>query len=168
MSIVLIRHPVVAMSGRCYGRLDVEVAPEILTTAIQSLTAYRQAQIWSSPARRCLQLAHALSNNVMVMPDLHELDFGEWEGLTWDQIPRDQLDAWAVDLWDYRVGGAESVRMLQQRVQQVFAQAKSQTQPLVWITHAGVIRTLLADLGHIAESDRWHAPIAYATPYLVE
>jgi alpha-ribazole phosphatase len=168
MSIVLIRHPVVEMSGRCYGRLDVEAAPDPLVTAIQSLSAYRQTQIWSSPARRCQQLAYSLSNDVTIIDELHELDFGRWEGLAWDDIPRHELDAWAADLWDYRVGGAESVRMLQQRIQRVFAQAKAHTQPLVWITHAGVIRTLLADLGQIAESDRWHAPIAYATPYLVE
>lgn len=168
MALVLIRHPVVDMVGRCYGRRDVEVCPDALQQAILGLHSYRGWPIWCSPARRCQQLAYALSDDVTIIAELHELDFGRWEGLAWDDIPRHELDAWAADLWDYRVGGAESVRMLQQRVQQVFTQAQTQAKPLLWITHAGVIRTLLADLGQIAESDRWHAPIAYATPYLVE
>jgi alpha-ribazole phosphatase len=168
MSIILIRHPVVAMSGRCYGRFDIDVAPDTLAQATQTLQDHQHQPIWCSPARRCLQLAERLSNDVTIVPALQELDFGCWEGLSWDEIPRHELDGWAANLWDYQVGGAESVRMLQQRVQQAFAQAKAQPNPLIWITHAGVIRTLLADLGQIAESDRWHAPIAYATPYLVE
>lgn len=170
MPLILIRHPMVALSGHCYGRLELDVVPTVLQHATAQLRDWQHLPIWCSPALRCRQLAQTLSTDVSLVPALQELDFGQWEGVAWDDIPRAQLDAWAADLWDYPVGGAESVRQLQQRVQQAFglAQTLARHQTLLWITHAGVIRTLLADLGQIAESERWHAPIAYATPYRVD
>jgi alpha-ribazole phosphatase len=44
-----------------------------------------------------------------------EMDFGSWEGVRWDAVPRGELDAWADDVWHYRPGGAESAALVAER-----------------------------------------------------
>lgn len=166
MQLCLIRHPRVDALQRCYGRLDLMVDAQCLAEAIAQLGEFKQRPLISSPAKRCLQLAHGLSACVEQWPELQELDFGAWEGGLWDDIPRAELDAWAADLWHYRVGGGETVHEVRARVLQAVRRAEALGQAQVlWVTHAGVIRMLLAEYHLIAEAERWTAPIDYATPY---
>ena len=105
MQCVLIRHPATLHTQRqCYGRLDVAIAADVLQHSATQLADLSHLPVYSSPAQRCLQLAHRLSKQATVWPELQELDFGQWEGLAWDDIPRADLDAWAADIWHYRVG----------------------------------------------------------------
>ena len=62
---------------------------------------------------RCLELARELATprKPRVSDDLVELDFGAWEGTPWEAVPRDELNAWAADVWGYRPGGGESAAM---------------------------------------------------------
>ena len=52
---------------------------------------------------------------------LREFDFGTWEGVRWDAIPRAELDAWAADFFHARPHGGESVHMLRERVETAIA-----------------------------------------------
>ena len=166
MQLCLIRHPWVDAQQRCYGRLDLAVDALRLAEAIAQLDEFRRRPLISSPAKRCLQLADGLSARVEQWPELQELDFGAWEGSLWDDIPRAELDAWAADLWHYRVGGGETVYEMRTRVLQAVRRAEGLGQAQVlWVTHAGVIRMLLAEYHLIAEAERWTAPIDYAVPY---
>ena len=73
---------------------------------------------------------------------LIEMNFGSWEGLRWNDVPRAELDAWAADVAGYAPPGGESPLTLQRRALDFVA---SLTVPeAVIVTHAGVIRTLLA------------------------
>ena len=73
---------------------------------------------------------------------LVEMDFGRWEGLHWDAVPRAELDAWAADVAGYAPPGGESPLMLQRRAL-TFVAGLAVPEAVV-VTHAGVIRTLLA------------------------
>ena len=175
MILTLIRHPPVDAGQRCYGRLDLLPTANALAHAVQHLSSDdkscddRQNSHWiSSPAQRCVLLAQQLSPSVEINPLWQELDFGQWEGLGWDDIPRHALDDWAADIWHYRVGQTgETAAELNQRLQHALAQLTHHRHVTV-VTHAGVIRMLLAQHGCIADSNRWSAPIAYATPYTLE
>ena len=126
--------------------------------------------LWSSPALRCQQLAAQLSPTSQTHPWLQELDFGAWEGMRWDDIPRANLDAWATDIWHYRPGGGESAADVRARWQQ-FLQLpglRASTKPQVIITHAGVIRMALSEVGLIPPQERWQARIDYMTPYQID
>ena len=70
------------------------------------------------------------------------MSFGDWEGRLWDAIPRHELDAWAADVTGYSPPGGESPRALQVRALDFVASLT--LQEAVIVTHAGVIRTLLA------------------------
>lgn len=79
----------------------------------------------SSPVRRAHQTASVvgavLGLAVQVEPDLREVDFGRWEGLTLAEVEArwaPELAAWRADA-DLAPPGGESVRSVAQRVQPV-------------------------------------------------
>ena len=170
MRLILMRHPpVVEGRGLCYGRLDLAADAQALPDSLAALAPYQQWPVYSSPARRCRQLAEAFHSAPHIWPDLQELDFGCWEGLRWDDVPRPELDAWAADIWHYRPGGGESAHMLLARWHSSLARWRvSGVERAVVVSHAGVIRMALAESGLIAEEMRWNAPIEYARAYEID
>ena len=154
MRLYLIRHPRPCSAiGLCYGRQDVAVDAE---SVVQAAAAVREripqrvlecAEIFSSPASRCVLLARALAapREPSIAPDLVEMSFGSWEGQPWDAAPRDELDAWACDVWRYKPGGAESAAMVAARWQRWTTAVRfSGDDAAIAVTHAGVIRVALA------------------------
>ena len=171
MQIYLIRHPKpLDVLGACYGRQDVAVgADETRAAAIvvrQQLPAsvLQNAPIYTSPLSRCATLARALAapGVPLVDHDLIEMDFGSWEGRSWDTVPREQLDGWAEDLWGYRPGGGENAQAVAGRWNRFLSRLHGMDrETVVAVTHAGIIRVALAqagrrDLGELAE-----APVEY-------
>ena len=155
---------VVCQDGICYGRLDL-VADDALTQ--EAALRLHQAlppdvAVRRSPARRCGQLAAALASlrpglAVSVDPDLHEMDFGEWEGRRWDAIGEPALSGWTSDFARHRPGGGESVQQLLERVQRALQHDRDHDDVL-WITHAGVIRAarwLLSGVRQVERADQW-------------
>ncbi|GAB4402569.1 MAG: alpha-ribazole phosphatase [Rhodoferax sp.] len=166
----LVRHaqPIIE-PGVCYGALDVPAQPEATQTAAQRLAGVLPfgAELWTSPLQRCECLAQALK---ALRPDfllktearLREMNFGAWEGLRWDDVPRAELDAWAADFAHHRCGGAQSVAQLMAQVASCWDawRALPRPRPVVWVTHAGVIRAawLLAQgRRHIEQAQDWPA-----------
>ena len=162
----LVRHaqPLVA-PGVCYGALDVP-ADEIATQEVARRLADAlpgSATVITSPLQRCEQLTQALRG---LRPDLAyktdarlmEMDFGHWEGQRWDAIARTELDGWTAAFSTWRCGGAESVGDFMARVGAAWDETLALNEPVVWITHAGVIRaaTLLAQgLRQIDAASQW-------------
>lgn len=146
MILHLVRHPRPQVrAGVCYGRLDIPAK-----NARAAATALRNhlppgLPVWSSPLRRCRALARHLHPAPRLDPRLAEMHFGAWEGQPWDAIPRTELDAWAADLLDYAPPGGESPRQLQARALDFVAGLHGLALPeAVLVTHAGVIRSLIA------------------------
>lgn len=147
MRLYLIRHgrPQVA-SGICYGSTDVHVESQetarIAATLKERLP--QRAPVYSSPLRRCSELAALLRPGVVTHDArLAEMHFGEWEMRAWDDIPPEQVDAWASDLLMYRPGGGESVLEVAQRVHAFHAELKArQIEQAIVVCHAGTIRLL--------------------------
>lgn len=143
MILHLIRHPKPLVdSGICYGRLD--LAAENAAAVAERLRAELPpgVPLWSSPLRRCRELAELLHAAPIIDERLVEMDFGLWEGRPWDSIPRGELDAWAADVAAYAPPGGESPLALQQRAL-AFVAGLAVPEAVI-VTHAGVIRTLQA------------------------
>ncbi len=143
MILHLIRHPQPAVApGICYGRLDVaaEDAAAVATRLRGDLAC--GLPVWSSPLRRCRDLAELLRPQPAIDERLSEMDFGAWEGRAWDVIPRHELDAWAADVGGYAPPGGESPYQLQRRAL-AFVSELNVPEGII-VTHAGVIRVLLA------------------------
>ena len=171
----LVRHaaPLVA-PGTCYGALDVpadaqdtRAAAERLATALPA-----GALVVYSTLQRCELLAHELQ---ALRPDLtltldarlREMDFGRWEGQTWDAIGKSAIDAWVAGFATHAPGGGESLAHMLHRVAVALQTAREwrteqAAKDVVWITHAGVARCVawLQERGESAlpRSDDW--PVA--------
>jgi alpha-ribazole phosphatase len=154
MELYLVRHTrPLGVEGLCYGRLEVEVdhagtstAAAILATQIPPVARLR-SRVYCSPAMRCMSLARLLSSPhaPICCEDLLEMDFGAWEGVPWDRIPRVEIDAWAAEPWTYRPGNGESAQMIATRWRSWSQQVRRCGLPsAVVVTHAGVIRVALA------------------------
>lgn len=153
MILHLIRHPKPRIAnGICYGRLDLLAENSAVVADKLQLELPAGLPLWSSPLLRCRALAECLHPQPMFDERLAEMNFGEWEGRPWDDIPRAQLDAWAADVAGYIPPGGESALALQHRALSFIAGLNASE--AVIVTHAGVIRTLLAHWRGLP-AERW-------------
>ena len=122
MKIWLIRHakPLVE-KGLCYGKLDVradqfltELASDNLIKALPECSEIKV--LLTSPLQRTKQLANLLAKrlNISLLEEelLAEMDFGEWEGRPWEEIPKSAIDVWTEDFNNHAFGGGESLSLI--------------------------------------------------------
>ena len=167
MILHLVRHPKpVVPANTCYGRLDVPA--EGVEEAAARLQAVLPAglPVWTSPLVRCRQLAELLHPRPVVDGRLAEMDFGEWEGRTWDAIGPEALDAWAADVAGFAFPGGESPWMVQRRA--IACVAEIASEEAVLVTHAGVMRLLLAHWLDVAPADWTRLVFGYGAVTTVE
>lgn len=144
MQVVLIRHPAVQIApGTCYGRLDLPLHADAAAAAasLRCVVAGCAGRVWTSPARRCRTIAGAAA---VVDARLRELDFGAWEGLAWDRVPRDVLDRWAADPLGFAPPGGESGAALLARVGSFHAAIGARGEDCVVVSHGGPLKLLAA------------------------
>ena len=166
MSVWLVRHaqPLIE-KGICYGQLDVPADVQATRDCARQLVKElpRNITVITSTLQRCELLAPELIGlrpDLMVKRDkkLQEMDFGQWEGRPWADIPEAELTAWTDNFANYRAGGTgESVTQFMARVAAAW-DALDPAKDTLWITHAGVIRaaTLIAQgIRHISRADQW-------------
>ncbi len=100
----------------------------------------------SSPLSRCLLPAQALAARlglaIRIDADLVELDFGAWEGMAWDAVPRAALDRWAADPHGFAPPGGESGASLLGRVGRAAARLRSARHGALVVSHGGPLRLL--------------------------
>jgi len=152
MRLYLVRHPKPDVpAGYCYGRTDLPAQAtdtERVLAALNHQNLPGAMPIYSSPMQRSAVLAQQLSATPMFDARLAEMDFGAWELRHWDDIARDEIDAWNADLLHYRPGGGENVLQVAMRVAAFRAdiQRTRHAEALV-ICHAGTMRLLHAMSG---------------------
>jgi alpha-ribazole phosphatase len=72
---------------------------------------------------------------------LREINFGQWEGQLWDDVPRHELDTWANHFAHHRLGHTgECVQAWAHRVWAAAREDLTHGDDTLWITHAGVMR----------------------------
>lgn len=177
MQVYLIRHPApIEAEGLCYGREDLRVEPHALAAAAVAVrgripaAVLCTAPVFTSPMSRCLELARELATprKPRVSDDLVELDFGAWEGTPWEAVPRDELNAWAADVWGYRPGGGESAAMAAGRWR-AWSRALRYyaADAALAVTHAGIIRVALACTGELNSGTFASFPIPFGSVHRI-
>jgi broad specificity phosphatase PhoE len=108
--------------------------------------------VYSSDLRRACQTAEAVVRNfgleVEVRPELREMHFGQWEGLSWNQIATrfPKLAAlWIERFPRQAIPGAEPLSQFRKRIAAAVREivAPNRGQCALVVTHAGVIRFTL-------------------------
>lgn len=153
MQLHLIRHTRVLAEGLCYGRHNPPLAPSFAEEAEAvkaKLAGAAPMVVYSSPAPRCRALVEHLGWQTQYDPRLLELDFGDWEGRAWHDIPRAESEAWTADFVRRTPPNGESYAALQVRVVEFLRELQQQgTEQAAIVSHAGVIRAALAWLRNI-------------------
>lgn len=149
MTLWLVRHarPQI-QEGLCYGQLDIPADPLATQHAAQEIAPLLPvgAKLYCSGLQRAQQLAQAIQQrceafSLNIDTRLNEINFGVWEGVAWDEIPKAAFDQWTQDFDRHRFGGAECLRDLLIRVHQALLELTT-TEDAIWVTHAGVIRAV--------------------------
>ena len=157
--VVLVRHGATEESarGRCYGRLDVRLSPRGLRQAealAGALADQPLAAVYASPLARALDTARPIAAAQGLEPDvldaLAELDFGEVEGLRYDEIEAARPElfrAWMDEPARVRFPGGEGLADLRARVLPVLAEIRlrHEREAVVVVAHGGVVRVVLAE-----------------------
>jgi alpha-ribazole phosphatase len=146
VQLFLIRHPAPEVApGICYGRTDLALAADVAAAATRIRPHLPQGlPVYSSPLRRCRELAAALHPAPRHDDRLMEMHFGDWEMQPWTHIQRAAIDGWAADPLGYAPPGGESVGELQRRVNGFLDEIAAQgIERAVLVTHAGVMKVLV-------------------------
>lgn len=150
MEIYLIRHTQTATDpGLCYGQSDIALADSFedeLAKLYDKLPNFDEdCKVYSSPLSRCLQLAETFSDTVTTDARLQELNFGDWEGQRFDDIEAGALQHWMDNFVSAAPPNGENFEDLYQRAGSFWQELLAvQAGQVVVVTHAGIIRALLA------------------------
>lgn len=111
------------------------------------LAAFGVTRIVTSPLVRAVEtaeiLARALSVDVTSDPDLEEVRFGRWQGLTYDEIRGEpEYRAFMVDPLANRTPGGETIRDVQQRGLAGLGRVEP-GENVLFVSHGDIIRTTL-------------------------
>ncbi|MFH0938107.1 MAG: alpha-ribazole phosphatase [Planctomycetota bacterium] len=158
MQLLLVRHGCCGSehSQRFIGASDPDLS-EIGRQQVAALTAQWNAQksqrCFCSPLKRCRQtaapLADALRLKIEIEADLREIDFGRWEGLTFEEIAvadPEIVKQWADFTPGFRFPGGESLKDFLARVDRVITRLTAADDAVLVVTHGGVIRTTICHL----------------------
>jgi probable phosphoglycerate mutase len=144
--------------GRLQGQGDspltldgIRQALAVGVTTASRLPVGDATRFWVSPLGRAMQTASILADvwgmpfsTFTVEPALVEMDFGQWEGRTLEEVALtrpDDFRQYRSDPWNYCVPDGESREMLSTRVQ-CWVSALDASVPHVVVTHRGCARTL--------------------------
>jgi alpha-ribazole phosphatase len=170
MNLILIRHtPAAVEQGICYGRTDVPLHATF-TSDREVVRAQLPAPPWrvvSSPLTRCRQLAESLGSPVRIDERLVELNFGRWELRRWEDIPREELDKWGADFVSRPPPGGESFLELAVRAEHFVSDCAKLYfgETVLVVTHAGVIRALLAPRLGLTLKQAFSIPVDFGGLY---
>ncbi len=147
-----------AKVGAFIGRTEADLSP-LGKHQAEAVKAYLESAaidaVISSPRRRSKEtirpLATALGKIVDTRPAFAEMDFGDWEGLHWeDVLRRDRATAeeWQADPGTIACPGGESGNLFAARVQEGLTQVLEEFKgrSVVLAAHAGTNRAIL---GHV-------------------
>ncbi|WP_017208913.1 histidine phosphatase family protein [Clostridium beijerinckii] len=153
-TLLLIRHGETEWNalGKFQGCTDIELSEEGIKQA-QILRNRLNGEfdwIYASPLSRAFKTANILASiadkEVIIEPEIREINFGEWEGLTVKQISEkypDVFKAWRTDKKEsYICGGDSSIRNAVGRAKKCILEivSKHKGEKIVIVAHGGIIK----------------------------
>ena len=146
------------LDGRYIGRTDVPLSAESIRDLrhLQERGGYPTAEVYyTSPRLRCIQTMNLLypGQDCYEVPGFDEIDFGEWEGKTAEELQDDEnFQQWLNRSTNITPPGGESVADMYERVCRTLGMIadgmmRSGCHSAVIVTHGGVISYLLSAYG---------------------
>ena len=178
MRLYLARHGDTGALERFYGATDIPLSPhgqEQAERLRDRLSEERIALFYASDLKRAFHTARVVASahgkEPLPCPDLREVDFGEYEGLTFPEIA--QIDPQATYSWrasGYRFPGGGSPGEVGRRVLAFSArlEAESGAEGVLVVAHSGPLRWLLSHLLGLGPDAWWHIQLDAASLSLLE
>ena len=150
MILYIWRHPKpITADGLCIGQTDVEVDKRKLKRLANKIQRFVRLQqlpkvIWVSPLQRSLKVGEILAQRgfeCRVAPELAEIHFGDWDGQSWKQIEKQQIDEWCNNFAHFAPDHGESLQQLFNRAESWLDKiaVEQKDHPVLAIGHAGWI-----------------------------
>jgi broad specificity phosphatase PhoE len=172
-TLLFIRHAETDFAGRFCGHSDPPINDRGLRQIeefIETLKTESIDAVYASDLTRAMTTADAIGRvfglSTIKVPELREIGFGDWEGLSWQEIEaRDQVYArrWSEAYPDLPAPGGEPFEAFQSRVLREvkhLLEITSQRCAAV-VTHAGVMRIVLRSLCGLEEREAWERTKGY-------
>ncbi len=173
--IILVRHMETVWNEqrRYIGRTDLhlsDLGARHARSLAESLKNTLLSGVISSNMKRALQTAQAIAAGreltSVIEPDLREIDFGEWEGLDFNEISTaypDLSDIWVEDPFSVHIPGGESMTGFVSRVKESWSRIRvaaladegDSDGDLLIVTHAGCIKVILGALMGLDDRKVW-------------
>ena len=148
----LIRHGELPeeFAGRYVGSTDPGLSPEGRESC-RFLSTLRCDAVYSSPLKRAVETARWIPAPLFIDGNLREIDFGEWENLTFEEISAritpEHLELWTKDPGRMYFPGGERAEEFDARVDAAFDRIASLPgSPIAVVTHGGVLMRILSRL----------------------
>jgi broad specificity phosphatase PhoE len=156
--IVLVRHGQTEWNRveRFRGRADVPLnetgVRQAEMTAGRIAATWKPSAIYAGPLSRTMETAKAIASrwelHVDISANLIDIDFGQWQGLTPDQVREkwpEQLSAWYKAPHTVRIPGGEALEEVRERCARVLRElpARHRDATVVLVSHMDINRTLL-------------------------
>ncbi|HIC90613.1 MAG TPA: alpha-ribazole phosphatase [Syntrophaceae bacterium] len=159
VTLYLVRHGECEHFDKCqfFGHTDIDLT----CTGIRQMKSMAQRlegitidQIYSSDLKRASKSASIIASHwnkiPRNVPQFREVNFGKWEGLTWEEIEKQfpgSLEARFKDVINYKIPGGESLEDLRVRVlgklREILKGGEGKS--ILLVTHGGVNRVILCD-----------------------
>jgi len=170
LELIMVRHGTTKMNepGIYYGWTDAPLNEKGIEQALKlhhKLIEEPINRIYTSTLSRARMTAEIIKGNreLSIFPRecLREMNFGEWEGLSYTQIEQNDpalYKMWCADWIDFCIPGGESARMVHQRVKveidHIIKENKSGR--VLVISHHGCIRSIISYLLGSDLEGYWH------------
>ncbi|MEW5803953.1 MAG: histidine phosphatase family protein [bacterium] len=182
--VFLVRHPEIENpeSRRFYGKTDIGLSQRGKIQAHESARRLAEEKIhlvYSSDLWRAHYPASLLARRLNIrhisLADLGEIHFGDWEGLTFEEIEESApslCQSWLALPDVFRFPAGESVEEFRRRVQKGYDFILGSSSPdqgnLAIITHGGVIRILLCGILGLDISKMWDIHLDFGAIHMVQ
>jgi alpha-ribazole phosphatase len=179
--IYLLRHGEIVDSGenRYIGQTDVPLSSKGLAQALrwrQELSHVVFEGIYCSDLVRALDTAKCVANmdesHIHILPQLREIDLGDWDGETMEYIKTRFPDSWedrGRRMDSFKTPNGESFQDLYERVIPVFQKIISEmTGNVLMVGHAGVNRIILCHVLDKPIKKLFRIPQEYAALNIIE
>jgi broad specificity phosphatase PhoE len=174
-TVIFVRHGETEMAGRFCGHTDPDlnqagrlqvahVAEEVANLGVQ--------RIYSSDLLRASRTAAAIGERaglkVELTRDLREMNFGQWEGLSWEEIEErfpQVASRWLAEFPLWTAPGGEEYAAFTARVDAAITPLLlgTQDQTIAVVTHRGVMSYALTKFFGLSEAEAWKRTTPYGS-----
>jgi broad specificity phosphatase PhoE len=143
-----------------------------MPAVVEELRGWGPSAVYTSDLQRAREMAEATAAQLDIpmtaLTELRECSYGEWEGLTLDDVSErfgPALEAWRADEDGYRRGGGESLVEMSERswtaLQSIAEKHPGET--VAVFSHSGPVRSAVCRLFDLSLADRYRFQIDNAS-----